>query len=568
MIRQILLLMSFLVTMDSLSAQWSFTTARLQGPSSVGRQIVRPPVTHADIDGDGVVDYFEIESTASAAVTTDLVSLRSGQNGGAFFSTTTAPGAGIVGVGDLDGDSIPDWLEWTATGAIPPCPGLCPPLLVFTGAVTARSGTTGAVLSTAPVAAADHARYGDFDQDGVEDIAMILYPTATTFTNTTAIMSGAGGAILPGFGATGAKSLDSIADTNGNGVRELFVGGAATATSFARVLVFDGGASPIATVNLDVSVPGVTLLVRRIGDVDGDGVDDVAATAGSSTVERVAIISGATRSVIRTHTMSLASNWGGFSGAVSNLGDLDLDGREDYAVASSGVITGASGTLTMYSGATGAALSFDNLGTLGLRSAVGMGDADLDGRPDILVMTSALAVPNGTVELRNIDPVVGGDLPASLGPEARGAIGAAFGGPYDTLFFQGSSGRATRRIVWPIGAPFRITLRNSPTMQSVPARSAIFGTLGDPGATSGYAISGIGSMCFPPSVLFPNFPWLFMVAESITGQNLGILPAAPGEFNLVAPSGIPFALTFALQAVEESIPQIFAVSNAIVIEIR
>ena len=75
--------------------------------------------------------------------------------------------------------------------------------------------------------------------------------------------------------------------------------------------------------------------VAGLNDVNGDGVPDL--VVGAPGADRVQILSGADRNVIRTITDpdGLTGNQFGF--AVANLGDVNGDGVDDIAVGAPGV---------------------------------------------------------------------------------------------------------------------------------------------------------------------------------------------------------------------------------------
>lgn len=136
--------------------------------------------------------------------------------------------------------------------------------------------------------------------------------------------------------------------------------------------------------------------VAVVGDLNGDGVDDVLAQAGIGAFLHA--LSGVDGTTLYTMTGTLGSDLGR---AVARMPDLNADGTADFVVGTPGHSSGgfsANGRVELRSGATGAAL-WTVLG-VGASARLGgtvaeIGDVDLDGFPDVGVGASGSIVLGG-----------------------------------------------------------------------------------------------------------------------------------------------------------------------------
>ncbi len=134
--------------------------------------------------------------------------------------------------------------------------------------------------------------------------------------------------------------------------------------------------------------------LARLGDVDGDGRDDLivgawsASFPGASQAGLARVLSGASGATLRDHRGDSVQDHFGWS--VAGLGDVDADLVLDYAVAAidDDNFGGSSGSVRVFSGASGAVirtLNGDAAEQLFGSSIARVPDADGDGRDDIAI---------------------------------------------------------------------------------------------------------------------------------------------------------------------------------------
>jgi hypothetical protein len=298
-----------------------------------------------DVNGDQAADYlrlvtgggnrWEVVNGFSGAVLPHLTR----NFGGASWTYE------MVGVGDYDGDGFDDVAFY--------------PFLGGSGQIlSGQNGTT--LLSLANVWV-----YGgtDIDSDGRSDLLLIDIGTGnyicsvrsarTGATLYSVTFNGSGGVFEPYWLVLGDENGDGHADVglagndlmigtevmttilrgpsatpmsgtfyrgtpagdvNGDGISDLFVSGFGSPTA-----ILSGDSH--ATIMTFPAFPTGSSRCTALGDVDGDGIDDVAIHAGGSAT----VFSGATQTPLATHSLP------GFSVPIA-LGDLDRDGRAEYAI--------------------------------------------------------------------------------------------------------------------------------------------------------------------------------------------------------------------------------------------
>ncbi len=244
------------------------------------------------------------------------------------------------------------------------------------------------------------AAIGDVNGDGICDLA-VSAPTDSSVVQDGGIVfaiSGATGATL--YQIVGAeqsfegRELSRLGDVNGDGVPDFIVVRdvwSPSAPTYGAVEVRSGldGSFLHGVVGNDTHNL-YQCRAHDVGDVDGDGIPDYLVNCygdGAQDTGLVEVLSGVDSSLITSFAGSQPFAYVGLGAA--GVGDVDLDGRPDFAITQSAASGGTGGgtVVTIYSGRTFAPI-FSVVGANdpgfggGLDAA---GDVDGDGYADVLI---------------------------------------------------------------------------------------------------------------------------------------------------------------------------------------
>lgn len=355
-----------------------------------------------DVDGDGVTDI--VTSAPTHGGHTGRIYVYSVGTGRLLWTADGQPGdelgSGVEGIGDANGDGIPDV---AASGPS------------ASGVAYIYSGRDGRILQSFKSSRRDElfgnhiAGIGDIDGDGHADLIVGAPDKADGSDNPghAYIYSGKDGRLLftlsgerPGDGFGSAVTGYSV------GKEHYLVVGAPLAGPghHGRVYVYDNPeALPKYVVDADATglalgAMFVSILHNTAGaDTHDIFVSDWSNAAKGPATGRIYVHSGSNGQRLLTLTGETAGE--GFGTSRSTAGDVDGDGHEDLIVGAwqYGQVALSAGRAYLYSGRDGHLIKTFTCRTPGDTfgfDAVGLGDVDRDGTADLLI-TSGWSAVNG-----------------------------------------------------------------------------------------------------------------------------------------------------------------------------
>ncbi|MAG57860.1 MAG: hypothetical protein CMJ83_16370 [Planctomycetes bacterium] len=317
----------------------------------------------ADVTGDGVDDFAVGASRSDlGGLDSGLVAVYSGATGNLARVLVGSTGFNLgesVSLGDLDGDGFAEI-------------ACCSFTQTYVGRAFVYNGIDGSLrfqLFAPGVTSGGQANWGfgidvvgDVDADGYGDLCVVGYSTGNGVTPST-IFSGFDGSIIrvlsyqgfdPYRAVAGAGDLDSdgtpdlVIAKPGNG--SIFGGGSAS-TSLGAISGANGAL--IWTAQSDAAWGYWPIWVDGIGDLNGDGINDVLAGSGNASIGggfykgSFQAFSGSNGGLIMAVYGETAQSY--FGARVSAAGDVNGDGVEDIIVGAYGQ-GGATGRVQVYSG--------------------------------------------------------------------------------------------------------------------------------------------------------------------------------------------------------------------------
>lgn len=327
-----------------------------------------------DINGDGYGDLLALSNRGIE------VYLGSGQFNPTSPINTIATTSYLAPTfsGDVNGDGYGDFF---GTTSYVPSSGLAPTLYLGGPDVTALSTVILTKTAGGPSTMMQTTSAGDMNGDGFADLIVQWgYSITTPATELRIFFGGTALANTPDLSIPGPYVNDytlqhsgRVGDLNGDGFEDIALTAFSDGGSNGGLIeIFAGGGHPTATAAASISTTSGSYEIAPAGDLNGDGYGDaVVVLAGTGYY----LYSGA-----RQLPITFASTWADTTArdVVGGL-DLDGDGFPDFTIG-----TSAQAPLLYRGTAAGPAAVTGGLSHLTASAIVGFSDNDGDGRPDLV----------------------------------------------------------------------------------------------------------------------------------------------------------------------------------------
>lgn len=409
-------------------------TAPADTTSSVGKALEEgsfpfTTMTRGDVDGDGFAELvagapywdpsgsalahgaFYVFNGSASGITTPYTSRVVGSAADEFFGLTWA-------TADFNGDGYADLI----IGAPGDTPGVSDP----NGAAHVYYGSSGGIPATPSISIAGQDEEtlawsldtaGDVNGDGFDD-AVIGAPTYNDGSNTNAGRAALFYGSADGISSTPSAelmgsttesrlgfSVGAAGDVNGDGIDDIVVGGnpdVGTGSAYVYLGSTNGiGTAPATSLAGENANDGFGFPTKTIGDVNGDGYDDIIIGATGYDViplndeGAVYIYYGSSGGIPTTYDKRIAADTDktGFGYAASAAGDINGDGYDDFIVGAP-TYNSETGRAYVYNGSAAGVGDSPNKTITGSTSGDLLGlplpgvDYDGDGYPD-----SAIGAP-------------------------------------------------------------------------------------------------------------------------------------------------------------------------------